>query len=1521
MKKTQSLKLMLLGLLALGSTSAWAQYADVDGVVYGLSADCKSANVVGVLGAKLSAGTNGGDKAIQIADQVTIKTYGNGKTYTVPVKDFAEGWMKAGTYECEPIPGTAGTNVNPSSPVQTGDGISFPVAAGDNATAPVGKLTYTTSDASKIGKLEIILKASQLTEIARTDFTSDEKGTLLPIAAFIVDETSGITAIPQALLAKCKTKKVSATDPTVVADLQRQIGDKQSEIATLEQRIAANVEDTYVSAIKDGKVTAAVANGKYTGKQVYLLLRTNEGIELSADKKPYYVILGEESDETDAWGYKLNKLIKIYPDGNVAEQLETKGWLTKDASLILEGGAEEIQRVITVEGNNQRFVVATIFTGSTDATILQKGLQTLADEADANYENLKSLYNAAKIAEEYTHVLDDQIKATNKFNKIAVMKAKFDQVRDAWKDAGYRITNAVAAGSDAGLRTDEKEVYNEIMEAMRTAEFPKLMQPKEGAEQITTTGGKKVFIPTDAFVTKYGNLMITSSSYLFIGNGTEETKDPVTYVNEDGYSLNDHTLTIGTNAAHWVYDESESENIYLTEAYIDEKTTGLLYYDDEVIGTPAYAAGDYELRGYAKPSFELMNDAYYTALTEKEAADKAVEDYVAYTDPVLKDEKGDPVTYNMEEFGELVDGETGSALAAKEAAHDALEDAKDADKNGAGQLATLNGELTGLQTQLTAEQNKKKDAPDLTSIEKNEDLLLAEFNNKKIESFGASALQDCVKAEVNFAEDKFPATLKKIESKAFQNTLLDQLDLTATGQSDWRGDKKDGKDVADGKVDRKDRLNKNDIAADAFTGTPLTKALLSTTDLNGRTVRDILQSLKKNEEKFVADFCDYEFEFAKEMVNITVTTVTLPDLGEEFDYGTDSGVISEETCAGLWNLTSITIPTYLRGIEANAFAFTNVPEFDLTQMIGLIEVGDGAFSFNPSLTSVKFAKKAPLRSLTGSTYFKKGLPFNISPELFELMGYDLVGDDDDDPTYMGNMGVFTNSCALTEVVFNDAIECLGTGLFATNKLAELNLKDTQVQALNNLFLTGTKEDAVYADDEEWITGYRPSEGVNWHGYGEPRYHQDENNVIGYWDGVPDTCLTKIELPESLLFVNSFALSGLQNKNLKSIVVPSTVRGMGAGVFRNSSYLETISFINTPMQNFEKGTFEQCLNLKQVIFRTINGVQPSFVNASVYFRDISEGTSELCIDGSYLTSSIQGNMQYCFDDVLFNGRPNKDKVEVIVTKDDLATLKDWHNSFSTLTGYQPTLKLKKVGDYYWSTFVSPYAAAQFDEKDCVVFSAYQDGNDVVLYPAKIKGGKYKVAAYDPNNGQYAYRYYQNNYTQYSWWAGYQEPDEVSNYIAACRASIAVVRSTKAEVNYDEKFGTTVDMDNNGLHIAPKWESTLDDENALRYLEEEVKPTTNFNWYKFGAHDGKAGFYHITSGKLAEGSIGLMGEAVEGLSRLNLTIVEPNEATAIQGVKEYLDGVKSGAIYNLNGVRVSTPVKGQMYIQNGKKFIQK
>ena len=65
----------------------------------------------------------------------------------------------------------------------------------------------------------------------------------------------------------------------------------------------------------------------------------------------------------------------------------------------------------------------------------------------------------------------------------------------------------------------------------------------------------------------------------------------------------------------------------------------------------------------------------------------------------------------------------------------------------------------------------------------------------------------------------------------------------------------------------------------------------------------------------------------------------------------------------------------------------------------------------------------------------------------------------------------------------------------------------------------------------------------------------------------------------------------------------------------------------------------------------------------------------------------------------------------------------------------------------------------------------------------------------------------------------------------------------------------------------------------------------------------------------------GEGVNGLSRLDIVWDEPNEATAVLGIKEYRDMMQNGTIYNLQGVKVTAPVKGQMYIQNGRKFVAK
>lgn len=61
----------------------------------------------------------------------------------------------------------------------------------------------------------------------------------------------------------------------------------------------------------------------------------------------------------------------------------------------------------------------------------------------------------------------------------------------------------------------------------------------------------------------------------------------------------------------------------------------------------------------------------------------------------------------------------------------------------------------------------------------------------------------------------------------------------------------------------------------------------------------------------------------------------------------------------------------------------------------------------------------------------------------------------------------------------------------------------------------------------------------------------------------------------------------------------------------------------------------------------------------------------------------------------------------------------------------------------------------------------------------------------------------------------------------------------------------------------------------------------------------------------------GKPVTGAARV--IWLDEAQATAIFGVKEF-KAVEDGAIYNLQGVRVTNPTKG-VYIQNGKKFIVK
>ena len=187
MKKTQSLKLMLLGLFAAVSTGAWAQFTAEKGVVYDISG--AKAKVVGVL-ANLPDGEFGdgrylaGTKSIQIEDVIA------GKKVDALDKD----WKNAGSFATTPQQGQAGTNQDPADP-NLNDGSQWVVTPGTNGTAPTGQSVYTTVDATQISAVELVFRASEITEISYDDI----KG--LHVAGFILGGTSGITVIPDDLFA------------------------------------------------------------------------------------------------------------------------------------------------------------------------------------------------------------------------------------------------------------------------------------------------------------------------------------------------------------------------------------------------------------------------------------------------------------------------------------------------------------------------------------------------------------------------------------------------------------------------------------------------------------------------------------------------------------------------------------------------------------------------------------------------------------------------------------------------------------------------------------------------------------------------------------------------------------------------------------------------------------------------------------------------------------------------------------------------------------------------------------------------------------------------------------------------------------------------------------------------------------------------------------------------------------------------------------------------------------------------
>ena len=1518
MKKTQSLKLMLLGLMALVSGSAWAQYTAVDKVVYGLNATQDGAVVLGVL-SSLPDGEFGGDKAIQIADAVTIK----GTEYKVV--DFDANWKKAGKFTCDPVQGTAGSTTNPADPGLT-DGSEWVVTPGQGATAPSAASVYTTVDATQVAPtVELVLRASKLTEITRDDIDG------LPIAAFIIGKDSGIEEIPENLFAA--TQMVREENP---------------------ENAANKAAWDAAQAVIEGYNEYFITDGVYDGKVVYVSkkrvgLQANGKVNTGADM---YFVLGTVQEKRNLEFCKEAFLLTY--DGTEGKEKVTVADKSYYPNWVKVSGDD-----LLIYVNGEWKVAATKFDGNDYAKAIT-GLQDIYDTAVQDEAAKKTAYEDAVAA--WETAIANKTYPNNAFTEAQLdRKAKAEALQAAinaiknndcfetlkqevqtqlgtavtdlteWFCAYALANNLVQTSCDWSTETTNFiDKYN----AFYATEAAPIPSQKVTAYKFTSFGatGNPQVRPTEGIIVPTAGITFTQYATGLIADETEVTSEENTAAKAQGFSrvrvltnsvdsykdkiyyvkINPTTKEINPNTYYVLYTYNSTSKKFemvaegahtanldvvynaTAQAAFTSATEGKNYYDltltwssgdksfnstisnaegkiwdgDQnpvinafvVVGDEEIAVNNkYVLRdagnnvtavysldadGNLYKWTELNNGNFsgssekwtakaqrvsWTKTEEQQVPDLvmtvkigASQDYVLVPEPNINPEIAAAYPGNDIEAAiaaatpqspEALQQAVDNAETAMNNAKTAWDNAKTATQTALDNLNTQKGLVDAAKN--FYENNFYVNTYLYDKDGQNEILEHVAFNNGIITSIGDHAFANCVYAQ--FSNGTFPATIEYVGEEAFLNTLIANADFSTAASEDLM------------------------INADAFKGTPLQTLLLNGTtseQITPAVVKTIVQSLAKEDGELT--FCAATDPVAVKKAIPSLTTVTLPAREK---YNT----VAAGTFEKCINLSSVVIPEYVTTIGAKAFNYTSVQNFDLTANKGLKSIGKYAFANNPALQSVLLAPEATVTALDVTT--------------------------------------FENSCQLATVAFNDAMMSLPEGLFATNALTALQLCNTHVDYLANLFMAGPGEE----------------EG----------------------DRLPNTTLTSVCLPDGLLAIDNFALSSC--KGLTTVDIPGSVFLMGDGVFYNDTELTTVNIIDSRMVGLPAHTFSQCEKLSDVTFITLETINPNPEGNNVYQSDFPENKDiakifsdlleelGLLVDapegetvpghGIYLTPE-QREMLYkiidladegqCFGDNIFHGAgiysthkfANAEgvmvpKTLVTVGFDSYNKLKGgnpvYAEAYSKLATAETKITFKDgnlAGGSYWKTYQSNYGTWIKAGQGQIVYSAYQDGNTIVLYPAKIKNGYYKIAAYDGEND---------------------------------KAAAAVVRSLTKEFSFEQK--TNPDQ---------KYQTTLDYENQLEILKDEFTGNSNLNVYYMAVQGTEPTFFKtIESITLPEGWVVFKTEGYLGQgARVN--IIDEDEATAVLGVKEYLDG---GAIYNLQGVRVSSPVKGQMYIQSGKKFIQK
>lgn len=792
----------------------------------------------------------------------------------------------------------------------------------------------------------------------------------------------------------------------------------------------------------------------------------------------------------------------------------------------------------------------------------------------------------------------------------------------------------------------------------------------------------------------------------------------------------------------------------------------------------------------------------------------------------------------------------------------------------------------------------------------NEVLKRVDLLGEDLVAIGTSAFQNCVNAKFgNVLDSRLPLTTKTIAAKAFKNTIINPkfdnlVDLESIGDEAFA---QSGATTAN----FSNATKLASFGANVFDDCKLKNLLLQGTPLKAIPV-GLAENIYREFANFV-DVCGTEWNkngAQQVKVNQTLKEVSLPAAITEIRNGNFANCLVLATLTG-------GIPAGVTSIGDEAFFRTKIAEFDLSLLSKLTYIGEHAFAGNAQLTKVIL----PQNPADG--YALTELPSNV----FEC---------DDN---------------LEDVILGPDVTCLPAGIFAGNtSMKKLDLSNTQIEILYNLFQAGdgTDKDAqgnvLNPVNNTLVEIILPEETRN-----------DDGKVV----------IPGLKIIMDYALANLQALKGAQQADgTYKMVIPSSVYIMRPYVFSNDIALEYVEAMDSRLTNLGVGTFEACSSLKEFKFITLQPINPAWVSypaGGLANKSCpnAEGIVGYWQNQSYTDGYGQTIYQYLsyedykdqkvnpawnpaqqtlisitnepiygptvafdaamfnFDDMQFHGN-HAAPVQVWVTEESKNNLDGYYRQtydnnlvqYSKLNVYAFKLKLDKIKDgSYARTYYSSDFGTWIDTNEAGVFTAYQDYESVVLYKAKHNGGYFKIpAAHDPSTG----RDFAPDGTNYY---------APGNFIWSAD-DVAKPHNSAAVVIVSDKEEITIKRVTKPNEI---YQSTLDRDNELRIAGTALEPSTHYPVHGFTFYNEAPVFWPYTSGKLKAGTVVLKASDYQGTgapARIMNIIFVDDEATTIMGVKEYVKSLhNSDVIYNLNGMQVTTPVKGQIYIKGGKKFIQK